>query len=80
MRSSHPSNITVRSDKVMTLIYDFVDTSGSSFGSTLYWKGKSIIILVPGVVVNIQTLQIGESSKILCLRLKRRQTGMVNRN
>ena len=40
MRSSHPSSISVRSDKIMTLIYGFVDASGSSFGSTLYCKVK----------------------------------------
>ena len=40
-----------------------------------YEKEKCIIALAHRLVLKIQTLQIGENSKILCMRLKKQVKG-----
>ena len=41
MNPKHSPIITVRSEKIMILVYGFVDVSGSGFGSTLLHNGKT---------------------------------------
>ena len=75
MKSSHSKIIAVRSEKMIILIYGFVHASGYFFVVLYYGKENSIIVVAHGVVVKIQMLQIGESSKILCVRLKKQGKG-----